>query len=65
MNKAKALKQLKQLKKLTPNPPRLAAEGWKKDWQSLIATLLSARTTDEVTIKVSEVLFKNIKIQKR
>lgn len=36
---------------------RLAAEGWKADWQVLIATIMSAQTRDEVTIPVAERLF--------
>lgn len=37
---------------------RLAAEGWREDWQILIATILSAQTRDETTIPVCEDLFK-------
>lgn len=37
---------------------RLAAEEWKEPWQILISVLLSARTRDETTIKVSEQLFR-------
>lgn len=36
---------------------RLAAE-WKAPWQSLISTILSARTRDDKTIEVSNVLYK-------
>ena len=36
---------------------RLAAEGWGTGFQTLIATLLSARSLDETTIKYSSVLF--------
>lgn len=36
---------------------RLAAEGWDKPWKILIATILSARTRDEVTIKICNELF--------
>ncbi|MEK6899193.1 MAG: endonuclease III [Nanoarchaeota archaeon] len=36
---------------------RLAGECWKKDWQVLIATIMSAQTRDEVTIPVAEKLF--------
>ncbi len=57
MNQSKALKQLKELKKYSLNP-RLAAEGWDKDWKTLIATLMSARTKDDKTIPVAEKLFK-------
>ncbi|MGV8162465.1 MAG: endonuclease III domain-containing protein [Candidatus Nanoarchaeia archaeon] len=37
---------------------RLAGEGWEKDWQLLFATMMSAQTRDEITIPVSEELFK-------
>ncbi len=37
---------------------RLASDDWKKDWQTLVATMLSAQTRDETTIPVSESLFK-------
>ena len=36
---------------------RLAAEGWKYDWQMLIATIYSAQSRDETTIPVMESLF--------
>jgi endonuclease III len=36
---------------------RLAADGWEKDWQMLIATMMSAQTRDETTIPVAENLF--------
>jgi endonuclease III len=53
----KEIKQLKELKKIKKDM-RLAAEGWNKDWKTLIATMLSARTRDEKTIEVCNVLFK-------
>lgn len=37
---------------------RLSAEGWNKPWQTLIATMLSAQSRDEVTIPVAEELFR-------
>jgi len=37
---------------------RLAGEGWKYNWQTLIVTIFSAQTRDEVTIPVCEKLFK-------
>jgi endonuclease-3 len=37
---------------------RLAADDWEQDWQTLVATILSAQTRDETTIPVSEELFK-------
>lgn len=64
MNSQKALNQLKEIEKLA-NEIRLAADGWDEDWQTLIATLMSARTKDKLTIPVANKLFekfKNIKI---
>lgn len=57
MQTKKALKQLKEINKLKGDM-RLAAEEWKTDFQTLISTILSARTLDETTIKVCNVLFK-------
>ncbi len=51
-----ALRQLNALKKLGKDL-RLAADSWKEDWQTLIATLMSARTTDKKTIPVAQELF--------
>lgn len=51
-----AIKQLLALKSLG-KPFRLAADGWPNDWQTLIATLMSARTLDKTTIPVAEQLF--------
>lgn len=51
----KEIKQLKQLQKLGKSL-RLAAE-WRKPWQSLISTILSARTRDTKTIEVSNELY--------
>jgi endonuclease-3 len=45
-------------KKYRSSCKRLASDGWKKDWRTLIATILSAQTRDEVTIPVAEALFK-------
>jgi len=53
----KEYKQLKELKKYGQRH-RLAAEKWDKPWKTLIATILSARTNDDVTIPVSIILFK-------
>ena len=36
---------------------RLAGEGWKYPWQTLIVTILSAQSKDELTIVISEKLF--------
>jgi endonuclease-3 len=58
MNSKTAIRQLKALKKYTPNESlRLAAE-WNGKWKILIATILSAQTRDETTIKVCNKLFK-------
>jgi len=60
MNSTTAIKQLKELDKLGNNM-RLAAEKWDAPWKTLISTILSARTRDEVTIVVSEKLFERYK----
>ncbi len=57
MRPERALRQLNELRTLG-NTMRLAADGWKEPWQTLIAIIMSARTRDEVTIAVSERLFK-------
>jgi endonuclease-3 len=36
---------------------RLAGEGWTEHWQTLIATIMSAQTRDEVTIPIADMLF--------
>ena len=36
---------------------RLAGEGWKFPWQTLLVTILSAQSKDELTIEISEKLF--------
>ena len=41
---------------------RLAGEGWKEDWQMLIATIMSAQSRDETTIPIAENLFKKYDI---
>jgi len=51
-----AVKQLLALKKLSSSH-RLAADGWDEEWKILVATLMSARTTDKKTIPVAEELF--------
>jgi len=60
----KVIKQLKELEKLSHDDIRLAAEEWSKPWQTLISTQLSARTRDETTIRVSNVLFRKYKTAK-
>jgi len=44
---------------------RLAAEGWNEEWKVLISTILSAQTRDEVTIEVSEKLFRKYPSSKK
>ena len=44
-------------KKYKHSEKRLAAENWKKDWQVLIATIMSAQSRDETTIPLAEALF--------
>ncbi len=56
MKLAKALRQLKEIEKLGGDM-RLAAEAWDAEWETLIATILSARSLDETTIKYASVLF--------
>ncbi|MDO8593968.1 MAG: endonuclease III [bacterium] len=53
-----AIRQLKELERLGGiKKMRLAAEGWREEWQTLISILMSARTRDEVTVIVAENLF--------
>lgn len=54
-------KQFEELDKLG-SEMRLAAEEWDRPWQTLISTILSARTRDEVTIPVANKLFKRYSI---
>jgi endonuclease-3 len=56
MDQKIALKQLRQIDKLKGDM-RLAGEKWKTKFQTLISIILSARTLDETTIKVCEILF--------
>ena len=44
---------------------RLAAEEWKKDWQVLISTIMSAQSRDETTIPIAQNLFKKYKSLKK
>ncbi len=44
-------------KKYSKNTKRLAGEGWKANWQVLIATIMSAQSRDETTIPIAENLF--------
>lgn len=57
MDREKILRQLKELKKLSSSM-RLAAEMWDEPWKTLISTILSARTRDEITIPIANELFK-------
>jgi endonuclease-3 len=61
-----AIKELKALNKIIKKQegPRLAAEGWSKDWQVLISIILSAQSRDSKTIPVCEQLFKKYKSPK-
>jgi len=45
-------------KKYKTSSKRLAAEGWRQDWQVLISTIMSAQSRDETTIVIAESLFK-------
>ncbi|MAF50835.1 MAG: hypothetical protein CMH64_01965 [Nanoarchaeota archaeon] len=54
------IKQLRELEKLGKNI-KLAAEAWDKEWQTLISTIMSARTKDEVTIPTAKRLFSRYK----
>lgn len=57
-SRKQAVRQLEELERLGGvKNMRLAAEGWREEWQTLIAILMSARTRDEVTIAVAEKLF--------
>jgi endonuclease-3 len=56
----KAIRQLKEIEKLGDDK-RLVADGWDEDWQTLIAILMSARTTDKKTIPVAQELFERYK----
>lgn len=56
MQRKRAIRQLEKIRKLAKDL-RLAADGWDEDWKTLIATLMSARTTDKKTIPVAESLF--------
>ena len=45
-------------KRFAKTKKRLAGEGWRENWQTLFATILSAQTKDETTIPIAENLFK-------
>lgn len=44
-------------RKYEKSEKRLAGEGWESDWQTLIATIMSAQSRDETTIPIAEKLF--------
>ena len=56
MDSKRALRQLAELRRLGGSM-RLAADGWKSEWQCLIATIMSAQSRDETTIIIAERLF--------
>lgn len=58
MKSALAIKQLKVIQKLIHKKDLRLAAAWDSRYKILIATILSAQTRDEVTIPVSEILFK-------
>ena len=61
MESKKAVKQLKEIERLVVEfgeEPRLAAEGWGEDWQTLVAIILSAQTRDSKTVVVCGDLFR-------
>ncbi len=52
-------------KKYGKSEKRLAGEGWDAGWKLLIATIMSAQSRDETTIRVAENLFrKHDKLEK-
>ncbi len=65
MDTAKAMRQLRELSGLGSKDMRLAAESWDESWKTLISTMLSARTRDEVTIVVANALFKKYNAVKK
>ncbi|MBU0769371.1 MAG: endonuclease III [Nanoarchaeota archaeon] len=59
MDSETAINEFKKIKKYADKTNmRLAAEEWDMPWKILIATIMSAQTRDEVTIKVAMELFK-------
>src|SRR5438552_1956707 len=57
MTRDRALRQLRELRRHGTGQFRLAAEGWREPWQTLVAIIMSARTRDEKTVGVAERLF--------
>ena len=60
MNKKTAMRQLKMMQSGV-REMRLAAEGWREEWMTLVAILMSARTRDETTVVVATKLFEKYK----
>lgn len=52
-------------KKYMNSSTRLAAEEWRKGWQVLISTIMSAQSRDETTIPIAENLFKRYNTLKK
>jgi len=52
-------------KKYWKSSKQLAAEGWKKDWQVLISTIMSAQSRDETTIPIAKSLFEKYSTLKK
>lgn len=52
-------------KKYGKSQKRLAGEGWKHGWQTLISTIYSAQARDELTIPVMDNLFKKLPTLKK
>lgn len=67
MNKTKLFLKIfrKAEKRYGSSSKRLAAEEWKKDWQVLISTIMSAQSRDETTIPIAQNLFKKYKSLKK
>ncbi len=59
----RALKQFKELGKKA-SKMRLAAEGWSAPWKTLIATIMSAQSRDETTMRIAGELFKEYRTLK-
>ncbi|MFA5763280.1 MAG: endonuclease III [archaeon] len=59
-NNVELKRRLKQLKffKQKSKVMRLAAQGWKEEWQTLVAIMMSAQSRDELTIVIAQNLFK-------
>lgn len=58
VSESQAVRQLRSLAR-QGRAMRLAADGWKSRFQTLIAIIMSARTRDETTIRVAQELFRH------